>query len=71
MARDAGLSQGPREAAVRQVVGIEWLPLLTTEDQRTMRALDEALERDRLGKAKWAWDFPDGYVSFAVARTLR
>ena len=35
MPRDAGLPQGPREAAVRQVVGIERLPLLATEDQAT------------------------------------
>ena len=45
--RDAGLPQGPGEAAVRQVIGIERLPVWATEDQRSMRALGEPLERPR------------------------
>jgi hypothetical protein len=36
MPRNAGLPQGPREVAMRQVVGIERLPLRATEDPAEM-----------------------------------
>src|SRR5262245_64700937 len=39
MARDTGLPQGPREAAVRQVVGIERLPI----SARVAPMIEEAL----------------------------
>src|SRR5437870_12595400 len=47
MPRNAGLPQGPRETAVRQVVRIEWLSVAATEDQGPMPVLGEALERSR------------------------
>ena len=47
MPRNAGLPQGPRETAVRQVVRIERLSVPATEDQGPMPVLGEALERSR------------------------
>ena len=44
MLRNAGLPQGPRETAVRQVVRIEWLSVAATEDQGPMPVLGEALD---------------------------